>query len=77
MALSTWLLSAQATSTDNGSTLVVFYSESLEQTQLAYGDPYQKPTGIIHVIEGGRHVVQDSTRIEGIYPGRKLLRAAP
>ena len=40
MALSTWLLSAQATSTDNGSTLVVFYSESLEQTQLAYGDPY-------------------------------------
>jgi N-acyl-D-aspartate/D-glutamate deacylase len=55
--------------------IVIFDPDTIEANAV-YGDPYQKPTGIIHVLVGGRHVVQDSIRIEGMYPGRKLLRAA-
>ena len=53
--------------------IVIFNPETVAANAV-YGDPYQKPTGIIHVLVGGRHVVQKSIRIEGMYPGRKLLR---
>jgi hypothetical protein len=53
--------------------IVIFNPETVAANAV-YGDPYQKPTGIIHVLVGGRHVVQNSMRIEGMYPGRKLLR---
>ncbi|MFT7123854.1 MAG: hypothetical protein ACI8XQ_001897, partial [Bermanella sp.] len=43
------------------------------EANAVYGDPYLKPTGIIHVLVGGRHIVQHSVRVEGMYPGKKLL----
>lgn len=52
---------------------IVIFDPDTIAANATYGDPYQKPTGIIHVLVGGRHVVQNSTRLEGMYPGRKLL----
>ncbi len=53
---------------------IVIFDPDTVAANAVYGDPYQKPTGIVHVLVAGRHVVQDSIRIEGMYPGRKLLR---
>lgn len=53
---------------------IVIFDPDTVSANAVYGDPYQKPTGIVHVLVAGRHVVQDSIRIEGMYPGRKLLR---
>lgn len=52
---------------------IVIFNSATVAANATYGDPYQKPTGIEHVIVGGRQVVQDSVRIEGRYPGRKIL----
>lgn len=53
---------------------IVIFDPDTVAANAVYGDPYQKPSGIIHVLVGGRHVVQNSMRIEGMYPGRKLSR---
>lgn len=55
--------------------IVIFNPDSVG-ANADYGDPYKKPTGIKHVIVGGRHIVKDSERIEGRYPGRKILGSA-
>jgi hypothetical protein len=52
--------------------IVIFDPDTVEANAV-YGDPYLQPTGIIHVLVGGRHVVQHSMRVEGMYPGKKLL----
>ena len=55
--------------------IVIFDPKTIAANAI-YGDPYQKPTGMLHVIVGGRQVVEDSERIEGRYPGRKILGPA-
>jgi len=52
---------------------IVIFDPATIAANATYGDPYQKPTGMLHVIVGGRQVVKDSIRIEGRYPGRKIL----
>ena len=52
--------------------IVIFDSDTVVANAV-YGDPYLKPTGIIHVLVGGRHIVKHSVRVEGMYPGKKLL----
>jgi N-acyl-D-aspartate/D-glutamate deacylase len=52
--------------------IVIFDADTIA-ANATYGDPYQKPTGMRHVIVGGRQIVKDSERIEGRYPGRKIL----
>ena len=39
----------------------------------AYGDPYQPSVGIGWVIVGGEVVVANGQRVEGHYPGKRLL----
>jgi len=55
---------------------IVIFDPDTVAAQAVYGDPYQKPIGIQHVVVGGRQVVENSVRIEGRYPGRKLLGPA-
>jgi hypothetical protein len=38
-----------------------------------YGDPYLKPTGIVHVLVAGQAVVKNSQPVKGPLPGKKLL----
>ena len=52
---------------------IVIFDPDTVAANAVYGDPYQKPTGIEHVIVGGRQVVENSVRIEGRYPGRRIL----
>lgn len=52
--------------------LVIFDPQTIA-ANATYGDPYQAPTGIQHVIVGGRHIVKDSVRVDGRYPGKKIL----
>jgi N-acyl-D-aspartate/D-glutamate deacylase len=52
---------------------IVIFDPKTIAANAVYGDPFKKPTGMLHVIVGGRQVVEDSVRIEGRYPGRKLL----
>jgi N-acyl-D-aspartate/D-glutamate deacylase len=52
---------------------IVIFDPDTVAANAVYGDPYLKPTGIIHVLVGGRHIVQNSVRVEGMYPGKKLL----
>lgn len=52
---------------------IVIFDPTTIAANATYGDPYRKPTGMRHVIVGGRQVVADSLRIEGRYPGRKIL----
>lgn len=54
--------------------IVIFDPESVA-ANATYGDPYLKPTGIEHVLVAGRPVVVYGERIEGRYPGRKILGA--
>ncbi|MGI9284733.1 MAG: amidohydrolase family protein [Pseudomonadales bacterium] len=54
---------------------IVIFDPKTIAANATYGDPYKKPTGMLHVIVGGRQVVKDSERIEGRYPGRKILGA--
>ena len=55
--------------------LVVFDPETIAANAV-YGDPYRQPTGLPHVIVGGRQVVANGVRIEGRYPGKKMLGEA-
>ncbi|NNC99979.1 MAG: amidohydrolase family protein [Gammaproteobacteria bacterium] len=52
---------------------IVIFDPRTIAANATYGDPYQKPTGLLHVIVGGRQIVKDSERIEGRYPGKKIL----
>lgn len=52
--------------------LVLFDADTVSANAI-YGKPYEKPTGIEHVFVAGRWIVKDSARVEGRYPGRKLL----
>lgn len=52
--------------------LVLFDADTV-MANATYGKPYEKPTGITHVFVAGRWVVKNSERIEGRYPGRKIL----
>lgn len=52
---------------------IVIFDPTTIQANATYGDPYKKPTGVTHVIVAGRHIVKDSVRIEGRYPGKKIL----
>ena len=52
---------------------IVIFDPQTIAANATYGDPYQAPTGIQHVIVGGRHIVKDSVRLEGRYPGKKIL----
>ena len=52
---------------------IVIFNPDTIAANATYGDPYKKPTGMQHVIVGGRQVVKDSVRIEGRYPGKKIL----
>jgi N-acyl-D-aspartate/D-glutamate deacylase len=57
--------------------IVIFDADTIA-ANATYGDPYQKPTGLLHVLVGGRQVVKDSVRIEGRYPGKRITgRTAP
>ena len=55
---------------------IVIFDPATIAANATYGDPYQQPTGLYHVIVGGRHIVQDSVRVEGRYPGKKILGKA-
>ena len=52
---------------------IVIFDQDTIAANATYGDPYQKPTGLLHVIVAGRQVVKDSVRLEGRYPGKKIL----
>lgn len=39
-----------------------------------FQDPYQASSGIVHVIVGGQSVVRDSELLEGVFPGKRVLR---
>ncbi|MDG1163741.1 MAG: amidohydrolase family protein [Porticoccaceae bacterium] len=52
---------------------IVIFDPKTVTANAVYGDPYLQPTGIVHVLVAGEVVVQDSVRIEGISPGKKLL----
>ncbi len=52
--------------------LVLFDPDTISAKAI-YGKPYEKPTGIEHVFVAGRWIVKNSERVEGRYPGRKLL----
>jgi N-acyl-D-aspartate/D-glutamate deacylase len=39
-----------------------------------YRDPYQEASGITHVVVNGSLVVRDGKVIEGIYPGRRIMK---
>ena len=52
--------------------LVIFDPDTIT-SNAKYGDPYNPPTGLTDVVVAGRHVVKGSQRLEGRYPGKKLL----
>jgi N-acyl-D-aspartate/D-glutamate deacylase len=52
---------------------IVIFDPDTVAANATYGDPYKPPTGIPHVIVGGRQVVIDSERVEGRYPGKRIL----
>ncbi|MGH1374312.1 MAG: amidohydrolase family protein [Cellvibrionaceae bacterium] len=56
--------------------LVLFNPDTISANAI-YGKPYEKPTGIEQVFVGGRWIVKDSERVEGRYPGQKLLNTQP
>ena len=38
-----------------------------------YSNPYQESTGITHVIVNGQTIISDGRRVEGVFPGRRIL----
>ena len=52
---------------------IVMFNPNTVAANATYGKPYEKPTGIEHVLVSGRVVVKNGERVEGRYPGRKLL----
>lgn len=55
--------------------LVLFDPEKI-MPRAAYGDPYQPSRGIGWVIVGGEVVVANGQRVEGRYPGKRILNRA-
>lgn len=52
---------------------IVIFNPDTVAANATYGDPYNPSTGISHVFVAGRQVVENSQRIEGRYPGRRIL----
>ncbi|MEK9807233.1 MAG: amidohydrolase family protein, partial [Halieaceae bacterium] len=52
--------------------LVLFDPEKI-MPGAAYGDPYQPAVGIGWVVVGGEVVVANGQRVEGHYPGKRIL----
>ena len=52
--------------------IVIFDAQTIAANAV-YGDPYLKPTGMLHVLVAGEAVVQSSMHIESSAPGQKLL----
>lgn len=52
---------------------IVMFDPDTVAANATYGKPYEKPSGIEYVLVSGRVVVKEGERIEGRYPGRKLL----
>lgn len=52
--------------------IVIFDANTID-AKATYGNPYEPSEGISNVIVAGRIVVADGKRIEGRYPGRKIL----
>jgi N-acyl-D-aspartate/D-glutamate deacylase len=52
---------------------IVIFDPQTVAANAVYGDPYLKPTGIVHVMVAGQQVVKDSERLDGPSPGEKLL----
>lgn len=52
--------------------IVIFNPETIA-AGATYGKPYRAPVGIPYVIVGGRVIVEMGERIEGRYPGKRLL----
>jgi N-acyl-D-aspartate/D-glutamate deacylase len=55
--------------------IVIFDAQTIAANAV-YGDPYLKPTGMLHVLVAGQAVVQNSELVAGAVPGRKLLGAS-
>ena len=52
--------------------IVIFDAQTIAANAV-YGDPYLKPTGMLHVLVAGELVVQNGLPAEGPAPGQKLL----
>jgi len=52
---------------------IVIFDPIKVQANAAYGDPYQSPSGIPYVIVAGQIVVKNSTVVDGVHPGKRLL----
>ncbi|MDA9368066.1 amidohydrolase family protein [Flavobacteriaceae bacterium] len=52
---------------------LVIFDPSVIATTARYGDPYQASVGINWVIVGGAVVIEKGQRLEGRYPGRRLI----
>ncbi len=52
---------------------VVVFDPDLIATAATYGDPYQKSIAVSWVIIGGAVVIENGQRLEGRYPGRRLI----
>jgi N-acyl-D-aspartate/D-glutamate deacylase len=52
--------------------IVIFDAQTIAANAV-YGDPYLKPTGMLHVLVAGELVVQNGQPEEGPAPGQKLL----
>ena len=52
---------------------IVIFDPATIAANADYGKPYESPTGLLHVIVGGRHIVDQGERLEGRYPGKKIL----
>ena len=52
---------------------IVMFNPQTVAANAVYGDPYLKPTGIVHVLVAGQAVVKNSQPVKGPLPGKKLL----
>jgi N-acyl-D-aspartate/D-glutamate deacylase len=52
---------------------IVIFDPQTVAANAVYGDPYLKPTGIVHVLVAGQQVVEDSEHLGGPSPGKKIL----
>jgi N-acyl-D-aspartate/D-glutamate deacylase len=54
---------------------IVIFDPQTVAANAVYGDPYLKPTGIIHVFVAGTQVVQHAEPVKKQSPGVKILGA--